>query len=345
MPRKTFPDISTRAYEHPADKAATSVLKQTPGLPQVLDFIGSFTSDRSLRIYFLSNSIKVSNTQLSDIHHLVQEGCSILDVQDEPEVYVTNNPYYNAMAVGFKKPYLVLHSSLVKNLSSDELLNVIGHELGHIKSGHIVYSTILWILANISLNLMGDVANLFVYPVVFALKDWARKAELTADRAGLLTVQDPMIAYSTEAKLMAGGAFKSLDMEEVMKQADEYDAYGDIIDSAYKFMNVMWASHPMGMSRLRELRRWVDSGIYQRILDGEYTRNDTKAEPFKDFEEAVKQFEDDLKTSEDPGAKLASQLWNGAQQFGQNVASFFGGLGGTFGGTGTTTSDKDQGET
>jgi hypothetical protein len=54
MPRKTFPDISTRAYEHPADKAATSVLKQTPGLPQVLDFIGSFTSDRSLRIYFLS---------------------------------------------------------------------------------------------------------------------------------------------------------------------------------------------------------------------------------------------------------------------------------------------------
>jgi Zn-dependent protease with chaperone function len=191
MAKIKFPDISTRAYEHPADRAATSVLRQTPGLSQVMDFIGGFTSDRSLRIYFLSNSIKVSNTQMKDIHKLVQQGCGILDVKDEPEVYVTNDPYYNAMAVGFKKPYLVLHSSLVRNLSSEELLCVIGHELGHIKSGHIIYSTILWILANISLNLMGQAAGVLVYPVIMALKDWARKAELTCDRAGLLVARTP----------------------------------------------------------------------------------------------------------------------------------------------------------
>lgn len=48
-------------------------------------------------------------------------------------------------------------------------------------------------------------------------------------------------------------------------------------DSMIKLMLVETASHPYAVVRARELRRWVDSGEYTRILAGAYPRRDEDA--------------------------------------------------------------------
>ena len=46
-----------------------------------------------------------------------------------------------AFAIGMEKHTIVITSGLVELLEDDELRFVIGHELGHIKSGHMLYRT------------------------------------------------------------------------------------------------------------------------------------------------------------------------------------------------------------
>ena len=59
-----YPDISSKAYEHPADRAATAALKSVPMLDTVVRKLVEFSYERALRQMYLGNSIKVSERQL-----------------------------------------------------------------------------------------------------------------------------------------------------------------------------------------------------------------------------------------------------------------------------------------
>src|SRR5262249_17984469 len=145
----------------------------------------------------------------------------------EPELYLWQNPIPNAFAIGMERHTIVLSSGLVDLLNDDELRAVIGHELGHIKSGHMLYRTIA-----IFLSLVGLVAarnlpfvNLLSQALLYAFYDWFRKSELTADRAGLLVAQDADVSIRGLLKL-AGGTHRTngqLNVEEFLKQADDYE--------------------------------------------------------------------------------------------------------------------------
>ena len=81
----------------------------------------------------LATSVKVSETQLPELHALLVEAAEILDLPNVPVLYVKQNPQPNAytMAMQGKKPFIVVHSSLIDLMSPDELQAVIAHELGH----------------------------------------------------------------------------------------------------------------------------------------------------------------------------------------------------------------------
>jgi len=49
------------------------------------------------------------------------------------------------MALGMDKPFIVLNSGIVELMDPEEIRFVIGHELGHVLSGHAVYNTMLWV--------------------------------------------------------------------------------------------------------------------------------------------------------------------------------------------------------
>jgi Zn-dependent protease with chaperone function len=313
-----FPNISSRAWEHPADRAALSTLKSVPGLDTLLQKMVGSTTERSLRLVALSSAVRVSERQFAKVHKLFREACTVLDVQQQPELYISASPFVNARAVGVERPFIMLNSSLLETLDDDELLAVIAHELGHCLSGHLLYSTLLVMLTNFTMPIMQSIplGGAAVMAVRMALMEWYRKSELSCDRAGLLVVQDPDVCYTLEMKLAGGKYVTEMNINEFFLQAQEYESGGTMIDSIHKMLNMLGETHPFPVLRLVELKKWVDAGEYGRILSGgfatdgssvrsheapRYTTQDDKADNIVDnFKEAARKYKDDFVNSQDP---------------------------------------------
>lgn len=312
--------ISPRAWEHPADKAALSTIKSIPGLDLAVKAISGFTSDRSFRLYFLASALRVGENQLPKIWRLLTKACDILDMEC-PELFVSNHPVANAGAVGMEKPFILLHSSLLQQLDEEELLFVIGHELGHIASGHVVYRTIVELLLYLGDRLAGGALSpLILQGILIALMEWYRKSELSADRAGLLVCQDPNTAYGTFMKMAGGKTPLELELDGFLQQAAEYQNSADLLDDIWKTLNLLGQTHPFPVLRLAELKPWVDAGYYQKILEGAYPRRKDDSQGWnagpeqllKDFDEAGKAYRADFDRAQGP-------LKNGLNQFGKTV--------------------------
>ena len=182
---------------------------------------------------------------------------------------------------------------MLEILSEDEVEAVLGHEVGHILSGHVFYRTLLILILNLVL-LRYTLAGLALRPILMGLMEWYRKSELSSDRAGLLAIQDSEIAMSSLMQLAGGMRGETLDLDEFIAQSEEYRAGGDLLDAVYKVLNVLGQTHPFAVIRVAELRDWIESGDYDRILAGEYQRRDEKDDrPYReDLKEAMKGYKD-----------------------------------------------------
>ena len=114
--------------------------------------------------------------------------------------------------------------------------------------------------------------------VVTALREWFRKSELSADRAGLLVGQDLEASMRGLMKLAGGNHLHEMNVDSFLAQAEEYESGGDLRDSVLKIMNVLPRSHPFTTVRAAELKKWAESRDYQRIMDGHYDRREDDKE-------------------------------------------------------------------
>ncbi|MEP7217700.1 MAG: M48 family metallopeptidase [Bacteroidota bacterium] len=311
-----FPNISSKTWEHPADRAALTALKKVPGLDTLLQKLVGVTTEKSIRLITLASAVRVSDTQFPKVKRLHGEACAIFGIEEPPELFVSQTPFLNAMAIGVEKPFIVLNSALVERLNEEELLSVIGHELGHCMSGHVLYKTLLQLILKFSVVAFNvPLGGLALLPIIIALREWDRKSELSADRAGLLVTQDPTTCYNLEMKLAGGSNLSEMDINEFFLQAQEYEKSGSVIDSVHKLLNLMGQSHPFPVLRLAELKTWVDSGSYNQIISGEYLRRDQDNDDdvIKNFRDAARRYKDDINSSEDP---LAETLRNAMETAG-----------------------------
>lgn len=281
-PRVRFPGLSSAAFEHPADRAALQALRRTPGLDKLLKWMSDMGAERYLRIFFTADSIRVSPRQCSRLYNDLREACSILDVK-EPDFYIMQHPVPNAFTFGMQRHTIVVTTSLVDLLNETERLEVIGHELGHIKAEHMLYRTMAIVLGTLLQELAGGMAlpgAILTRTLTYALFEWFRKSELTADRAGLLTVQDADTCISGLMKLVGGSQklMDDLNTDEFVKQADLYeDMDEDLLGIYYKFLMVRWQTHPFPSVRARELKEWSQTEQYLRLLRGDYPSTDPDA--------------------------------------------------------------------
>lgn len=287
----TLTDISPISWEHPTDRAALGALQQIPGFDLLLRKVVGMFGERNIRMSYQAEAIKVSPSQYPDIHDQLLRVCEVLDT-DVPPLYISQTPLANAGAVGMDNPFIVLNSSLIELSKPREIRAVLGHEVGHIMSDHALYRTLLFLLlafARPSVPVLGQA----VLPITLALQEWSRKAEISCDRAGLLATQKPNASYGLLA-LMAGGIRGregQINLDAFIAQSDEYlDAEG--LDAYYKFMSTLGRSHPFPVVRVAELRRWIDSGAYGAIVDGDYVKRSDDHQYLEDVNEARRNFSD-----------------------------------------------------
>ena len=327
--RTRFPGISSRAYEHPADRSALVALRKLSGFDQVFKALSGLLPERSLRLLFLSDSVRVSERQFGHLHDMLLDACYILDLPKVPPMYVTQDPQPNAMCIGLDEPIIVISTGLVELLDEEEMRAVVGHEVGHALSGHSVYRTVLLFLTNLAIKVAWiPLGNLAIMAIIAALREWFRKSELSADRAGLLVGQDVRASMRGLMKIAGGNHLHEMNVDAFLEQAEEYDSGGDLRDSVLKILNVLPRSHPFTTVRAAELKKWAESRDYQRIMDGHYPRrdDDKDARVSDSFRESAASYASDVKDSKDPLMKLVSDLAGGAGDRGGRVKRGFDGV-------------------
>lgn len=295
--------ISSRAYEHPADRSALVALRKLSGFDTLLKLMNSLFNERAMRLTFLASGVKVSERQFPHIYEMLRDGCYILDMDTVPELFIVQTPLVNAAALGMDKPFIVINSGIVDLMDAEELRTVIGHELGHVLSGHAVYRTMLYNLILLAQRIAWmPIAYIGLRAIILGLEEWYRKSELSCDRAGLLVGQDIDAARRMLMKLAGGSRLAEMNADAFHDQAHEYDAVPDLRDSILKILQLQGQTHPFAVVRYAELDNWANSGAYERILGGEYPRrdDDRNASFGEEVRNAAKAYQESWNRSEDP---------------------------------------------
>lgn len=275
--RRRFPGLDASALQHPYDRAALNALQKVPGLDIIVRKFIELLPERVAYIQNVAQTVRVTDTQCPQLRASLREACTILDVP-EPELYVAQYPVANAWTSGHDHPYIVVTTGLLDLMNEDEILAVLAHELGHIKSGHVLYKTMargIGLLLTLIGNMTLGIGTLIGRTLEAALLEWDRKSEFSADRAAMLVVQDPQVMLSLMMKFAGGTLFQrdQMNAQEFLKQADLYEEVDvNLLDRMYKLFMVSSVSHPLIIVRAREIVNWADSTLYKDILDGRYPR-------------------------------------------------------------------------
>ena len=283
-------DLSPKAYEHPADRAATAALKQIPMLDTVVRKLIEYGYERAFRQMMLANSVRIGDDQLPEVWAAHRAALARLDIHEIPDLYMSQMPFINAMAVGAGKPMIVLNSGTVNTLDELELRTVLGHEAGHVLSEHVMYSTALIILLNIGVGPMMRLpffAGIPLLAIQLALLEWYRAAELSSDRAATLVNRSPMTTCQTLMVIAGGAASRRLSLDAFVRQAQEYEEWEPGWDKLARFRTELFQTHAFPVRRVSEIMKWVRSGDYDRIMSGEYRKRGDKNVPRQEAGDAA----------------------------------------------------------
>jgi Zn-dependent protease with chaperone function len=292
-PTLRYEGISPKAYEHPADRAATAALSSIPLMDQLVKRLCDFGHERRLRQVLLGNAVRIGDDQVPDLWAGYRHCADVLDLEFIPDLYVTQTPLVNAMTVGANKPMVIIYSSLVSSYDSTETQAVLAHELGHVLSEHVTYTTALVVISQVIRGAIPRslLAGLPLRALYLALLEWSRMAELSCDRASALVLGDPLPVCHMLMR-MAGGALPGMNLDAFIRQATEYEEEDDLYARHARFWEELGRSHPFAVRRVRQLVAWVSEGDFDRIRAGQYIRRGQEPPASEEFDAAVDHYGD-----------------------------------------------------
>src|SRR4029453_4757926 len=271
---KKFSSLDKNQYIHPADSRALAALRAIPGIDSALKKLLAVTGESAIRVIFTASAVKITPQQCPDLYAKLQIACSTLGVE-MPDFYVQQNPVMNAFTGGVERPIIVLYSQLIERLSDEEVLAVVAHEVGHIHAEHVLYLTAARLIeflartAVLASPLTYIVKELLTLSMRAALLGWARRAELSCDRAALLVTQDADVIGRTMMKL-SGGTFASrVDYDQFLAQARDFQKNYDekALDRFWADVITSGLSHPFPVWRVAEILQWVEGGEYKALMN------------------------------------------------------------------------------
>lgn len=265
--KKILTGLDHTQYEHPFDKKALAALEKTPGLSAAGKFITKHMVERVYTVQYTGSHLKVTSDNYPDIYEYLKYAAQILDVKKIPELYIEWGYNINACTVGAENPIIVLNSGLIDLCDEDEIMFIIGHELGHVKSNHMLYHMMAQVINYIIDSIpFGSIA---AAPLQYALYYWDRMSEFTADRAGLMACQNKEAAIRAFMKMsgMPIKQFNDLNYKTFIQQAADFKQLDyEGLNKIIKLISIADASHPWTVMRAAELLNWINNGEYGKFV-------------------------------------------------------------------------------
>jgi len=211
------------------------------------------------------NYMKVGPTQSPKVYEMTRECAERLKI-GVPEVFIEPSAsVLNAYTLASEDsaPIIVVSSGLVERFTPEELKFVIGHECGHIHNNHSIYSVATDVVLG-SIVLTGisgipginQILNIAMIPLRLTLNAWMRAAEVTADRAGVICVDDFNDAINAQCKLLYGAPLKGepINVEAIIKQYDR-------MRSTPVRMLELTTDHPSSVRRILAIMEFLNSEV------------------------------------------------------------------------------------
>ncbi|MFH1706125.1 MAG: M48 family metallopeptidase [Patescibacteria group bacterium] len=196
---------------------------------------------------FMGTAVRIHGNQFPDLYKIFKKYCTALEIS-KAQLFVKQDPTLNAFTIGVFTPTIVLTSSLVDQLTEEEIKFVIAHELGHIKAGH---NLILSFTNPLGLNTIWG-------SLIFAF--WQRKAEYTADRCGLVLTKDIDKGVTSLIKLAVGGSlFNKIDIKGYALQVKK-------ADTKWVRLSELLVDHPFIANRVKALISFYKESFRSKIV-------------------------------------------------------------------------------
>jgi len=257
----TIHNTDPTSYQHPLDKKALAALQKLPGIDwvvaKIIDLSISFDELPRLK----GNAAVVTEQTSPRLYNLKRLAMERLGIQEDIPVYIKQEWQYNAYTSGVENPVIVMYTSLLNDMTDDEVLYILGHEMAHYQNKHTLYHYMAKKIADIAFQ-GGVISGMAMSAIVIALLEWYRKSELTADRGGYVANQNKAACITAMQKLMglpetAGKDDNNFTTEEILSQYDERDI--DLKGWKEKIMYAVLTlsmSHPWMVERIKELSEW-----------------------------------------------------------------------------------------
>ena len=268
--------LDASALAHPWDRDALAKLQAIPYADKLLSTVMGSTVDKLARFQLLASAVQVSERQAPRLLALYLEAARRLDV-DPPPLYISQSPTLNAYAMGAGEPLIVVTTGLLDTMEEREIVGILGHELTHVKLGHVLYRTVAMLIIQGGLGVLEKfmgLGNLLVTPIKLALMRWYQYAELSADRGELVATGSLETAVRAHM-LLAGGSSRfidDLDVGAFIDQAHQAEELrdNDLLVTVMDMLDTSSRSHPLPAWRVHHLLKWARGEEFFKLLAGDY---------------------------------------------------------------------------
>lgn len=265
-------DLKVSSFAHPWDQEALELMKKIPLFDEILRWISRNFLDRLEKLDRVGADYRITAENDPQLFRKLEFGLKVLDLSNKIDLYVWQHPAVTAYSAGIEETFIVISSGAMERLNDEEMIFLIGHELGHIKANHVLYQSLARNMLK-ALNWLGPlkfVGRAALMTVLIALFDWYRKSELTADRAGALCIQNNDIPINVMVKLATGqeSEISASDRKSFIEQSDHYQELRgiNVFVEIYELFKDLYRSHPHTVLRAREVNTWMKEGEYRQII-------------------------------------------------------------------------------
>lgn len=257
--------IDNSAFAWAADAKAMAALRSMKPLNAAAKAVSQKVGRRWIEVSF--NGVQLGEKQMPQIFGQAVRAARILGMTHMPDVYLSGERPWDCLTFGTETDsFVVVGSALAGNFQGVDMLFMLAREMGHAKAGHSLWKTVIRFFLGeqgpAKGFMAGGIFNAILSPTALIggalevpLLAWARQAEITADRAGLLTVGSEDIARRVllSWSLKSSFMYRQLNIETWIEQQKTDD--GDML----RLSELTTSSTPYLGPRLKLLTQYSES--------------------------------------------------------------------------------------